>query len=40
MGYGSEWNLKAVIIVNSDTEPAAAAVLKINSTICVSSGKQ
>lgn len=42
IGYGSEWNLKAVIIVNSDAEPAAAAaVLKINSSIiCVSSGKQ
>lgn len=41
MGYGSEWNLKAAIIVNSDAEPATAAGWKINSSIiCVSSGKQ
>lgn len=41
MGSGSEWTLKTVIIVNSDSEPAAAAVLKINSSIiCVSLGKQ
>jgi hypothetical protein len=37
--YGSEWNPKAVIIVNSDAEPATAAVLDSN-LICVSSTKQ
>lgn len=38
MGQG---NLKAIIIVNSNTQPAAAAVLKTDSgVICVSSEKQ
>lgn len=39
MGCGSEWNLKAVIIVNSDAEPETAAVLN-SRIICVSVGKQ
>lgn len=40
IGYGLEWNLKVVIIVNSDVELVIVVVLEINSSIiCVLLGK-